>query len=170
MCSAKGHVRFTPKGGYVRRTSRCPLSAKSVILQASNCRRKRRQTNLVGRQMLSPFKDFDSKYRWQVTRDLLPIFSFIEAREDRATVCAEVDSRWIAFVARHRLTEHSEEATLLRQTLAHPLPVLAAVARPPNCCGCVGRKTSRHVAVEWHRPDDIRIARMDADRKAEGRG
>ena len=120
--------------------------------------------------MLSPFKDFDSKYRWQVTRDLLPIFSFIEAREDRATVCAEVDSRWIAFVARHRLTEHSEEATLLRQTLAHPLPVLAAVARPPNCCGCVGRKTSRHVAVEWHRPDGIRIARMDADRKAEGRG
>ena len=29
MCSAKGHVRSTPKSGHVQRTSRCPLSAKS---------------------------------------------------------------------------------------------------------------------------------------------
>ena len=29
MCSAKGHVRFTPKSGHVRCTGRCPLSANS---------------------------------------------------------------------------------------------------------------------------------------------
>ncbi len=29
MCSAKVHVRFTPKSGHVRCTSRCPLSANS---------------------------------------------------------------------------------------------------------------------------------------------
>jgi hypothetical protein len=83
---------------------------------------------IVGRQMLSPFECFDSKYRWQVTGDLLPILTFIKAREHRATVRAEVDSRWIAFVARHRLAEHSKETTLLRQTLAHRLPALAAIA------------------------------------------
>jgi hypothetical protein len=51
--------------------------------------------------MLSLLEYFDSKYRWQVTRDLLPILIFIEAREDRAAACAEVDSRWIASVIRH---------------------------------------------------------------------
>ena len=78
--------------------------------------------------MSSSFEYFDGKYRWQVTRDLLPILTFIEAREDRAAVGAEIDSRRITFVTRHRLTEHSEETTLLRQTLAHRLPALAAVA------------------------------------------
>ena len=29
ICSAKRHVRFTPKSGHVQRTSRCPLCAKS---------------------------------------------------------------------------------------------------------------------------------------------
>ena len=29
ICSAKRHVRFTPKSGHVRCTSRCPLSANS---------------------------------------------------------------------------------------------------------------------------------------------
>ena len=86
------------------------------------------ETNVVDRQMLSPFEDFDSKYRWQMTRDLLPILTFIEACEDRAAVGAKIDSRWIAFVTRHRLTEHSEKTTLLRQTLAHRLPALTAIA------------------------------------------
>ena len=31
MCSAKGHVRFTPKSGHVRCTSPCLLSAKSGL-------------------------------------------------------------------------------------------------------------------------------------------
>ena len=79
-------------------------------------------------RMSSPFKHLDGEYRWQVTGDLLPILTFIEAREDRSTVGAEIDSRWIAFVTRHRLAEHGEETTLLRQTLAHRLPALAAVA------------------------------------------
>ena len=35
MCSAKGHVRFTPKSGHVRRTSRCPLCANSGLMQCS---------------------------------------------------------------------------------------------------------------------------------------
>ena len=86
------------------------------------------ETNAVDRQMSSPFEHLDSKNRWQVTGDLLPTLAFVEAREDRATVCAEIDSRWIAFVTSHRLTEHSEETTLLRQTLAHRLPALPAVA------------------------------------------
>jgi hypothetical protein len=86
------------------------------------------ETNAVERQILSPFEYLDREYRWQVTCDLLPILTFIEAREDRATVCAEIDSRWIAFVTRHRLTEHSEETTILRQTLAHRLPALSAIA------------------------------------------
>ena len=63
-----------------------------------------------------------------MTRDLLPILAFIEAAEDRAAVCAEIETCWIAFVTRHRLAEHGEETTLLRQTLAHRLPALAAVA------------------------------------------
>ena len=29
MCSAKGHVRFTPKSGHVQCTSACPLCANS---------------------------------------------------------------------------------------------------------------------------------------------
>ena len=29
ICSAKGHVRFTPESGHVWRTRSCPLSAKS---------------------------------------------------------------------------------------------------------------------------------------------
>jgi hypothetical protein len=29
MCSAKGHVRFTPESGHVRRKNKCPLSANS---------------------------------------------------------------------------------------------------------------------------------------------
>ena len=29
MCTAKGHVRFTPKSGHVQRISRCPLRARS---------------------------------------------------------------------------------------------------------------------------------------------
>src|ERR1700683_3635367 len=82
----------------------------------------------VDLRVLSLFEHFDSKYRWQVTRDLLPVLTFIEAREDRTTVCAEIDSRWIALVASHRLTEHSEETAVLRQTLAHRVPALAAVA------------------------------------------
>ena len=86
------------------------------------------ETNAVVRQMSSPFEHLDSKNRWQVTGDLLPTLTFVEAREDRAAVCAEIDSRWIAFVTSHRLTEHSEETTLLRQTLAHRLPALPAVA------------------------------------------
>ena len=86
------------------------------------------ETNAVDRQISSPFEHLDSKNRWQVTGDLLPTLTFVEAREDRATVCAEIDSRWIALVTRHRLTEHSEETTLLRQTLAHRLPALPAVA------------------------------------------
>src|SRR5438270_6815075 len=57
-------------------------------------------TNAVDRQLLSPFEYFDSKDRWQVTRDLLPILTFIEAREHRAAVRAEIDSRWIALVTR----------------------------------------------------------------------
>ena len=61
-------------------------------------------------------------------RHRLPILTFIETRKDRATVCAEIDSRRITFVTRHCLTEHSEETTLLRQTLEHRLPALAAVA------------------------------------------
>ena len=86
------------------------------------------KTNAVDRQILSAFEYFDREYRWQVARDLLPILTFIEAREDRATVCAEIDSRWIALVTSHRLTEHSEEAAVLRQTLAHRVPALAGVA------------------------------------------
>ena len=78
--------------------------------------------------MLFPFEYFDSKYRWQVARYLLPIVTFIEAGKDRSTVCAEIDSRRIAFVTRHRLTEHREEATFLRKPLTHRLPALAAVA------------------------------------------
>ena len=77
--------------------------------------------------MLFPFEYFDSKYRWQMTRDLLPILTFIETRKDRATIRAEIDSRRIALVTRHCLSEHGEETALLRQTLAHRLPVLAAV-------------------------------------------
>ena len=86
------------------------------------------KTNAVDRQILSAFEYFDREYRWQVARDLLPILTFIEACEDRATVCPEIDSRWIALVTRHRLTEHSEETAVLRQTLAHRVPALAAVA------------------------------------------
>jgi hypothetical protein len=86
------------------------------------------ETTAVDRQMSSPFEHLDSKNRWQVTGDLLPTLTFVEAREDRATVCAEIDSRWIAFVTSHRLTKHIEETTLLRQTLAHRLPALPAVA------------------------------------------
>ena len=29
VCAAKGHVRFTPESGHVRRNYRCPLWAKS---------------------------------------------------------------------------------------------------------------------------------------------
>ena len=86
------------------------------------------ETNAVDQQMSSPFEHLDSKNRWQVTGDLLPTLTFVEAREDRATVCAEINSRWIAFVTSHRLTEHSEETAFLRQTLAHRVPALAAVA------------------------------------------
>ena len=33
MCSAKGHVRFTPESGHVQCTSPCPLSANSGLMQ-----------------------------------------------------------------------------------------------------------------------------------------
>jgi hypothetical protein len=33
-------------------------------------------------QTSSPFQCFDSKYRWQVTRNLLPMLTFIKTRED----------------------------------------------------------------------------------------
>ena len=59
------------------------------------------ETNAVD-QMSSLFEHLDSKNRWQVTGDLLPTLTFVEAREDRATVCTEIDSRWIAFVTSHR--------------------------------------------------------------------
>ena len=42
------------------------------------------ETNAVDRQMSSPFEHLDSKNRWQVTGDLLPTLTFVEAREDRA--------------------------------------------------------------------------------------
>src|SRR6516165_12762988 len=116
--------------------------------------------------LLASFECFYSKYRWQVARDFLPIFTFIQAREYRTTVCAEIDARRITLVTSHCLTEHSEEAVLLWQTLTHRLPGLAAVARPPDRCGCVERKTSGHVSVEWQRPDGIRNAWMNTDRKA----
>jgi hypothetical protein len=38
--------------------------------------------------LLASFECFYSKYRWQVARDFLPIFTFIQAREYRTTVCA----------------------------------------------------------------------------------
>src|SRR5690348_13603811 len=97
--------------------------------------------------LLTPFECFYSKYSWQVARDFLPIFSFVQAREYRTTVCAEIDAGRITLVTSHCLAEHSEEAALLRQTLTHRLPGVAAVARPPNRCGCVGRKTSGHVSI-----------------------
>src|SRR5215471_17475782 len=96
---------------------------------------------------LASFERFYRKYRWQVARDFLPIFTFIQAREYRTTVCAEIDARRITLVTSHCLTEHSEEAAFLWQTLTHRLPVMATVARPPDRCGCVERKTSSHVSV-----------------------
>ena len=35
MCSAKRHVRFTPKSGHVQCTGRCPLCAKSGLMHCS---------------------------------------------------------------------------------------------------------------------------------------
>jgi hypothetical protein len=97
--------------------------------------------------LLASFECFNSKYRWQVARDFLPIFTFIEAREYRTTVCAEIDARRITVVTSHCLTEHSEEAALLWQTLTHRVPGMATVARPPDRCCCVEWKTSGHVPV-----------------------
>src|SRR5262249_1488421 len=97
--------------------------------------------------LLASFECFYSKYRWQVARDFLPIFTYIQAREYRTTVCAEIDARRITLVTSHCLTKHSEEAALLWQTLTHRLPGMATVARPPDRCGCVEWKTSGHVSV-----------------------
>ena len=35
ICSAKRHVRFTPKSGHLQRTSRCPLCANSGLMHCS---------------------------------------------------------------------------------------------------------------------------------------
>src|SRR5262249_41127032 len=93
------------------------------------------------------FERFNRKYRRQVARDFLPIFTFIQAREYRTTIRAEIDARRITLVTSHCLTEHSEEAALLWQTLTHRLPGMATVARPPDRCCCVDGKASGHVPV-----------------------
>src|SRR5262249_1151744 len=98
-----------------------PFSMCVQILRGCNCQ-----------ALLASFECFYSKYRWQVARDFLPIFTFIQAREYRTTVCAEIDARRITLVTSHCLTEHSEEAALLWQTLTHRLPGMATVARPPD--------------------------------------
>ena len=54
--------------------------------------------------LLASFECFYRKYRWQVARDFLPIFTFIQAREYRTTVRAEIDARRITLVTSHCLT------------------------------------------------------------------
>ncbi len=92
---------------------------------------------------LSLFDRFDSKDRRQMTRNLLPGLAFVDTAEDRAAVGAEINSRRIATVTRHGLTQNGEEAALLRQALPHRLPALAAVARSPHRRGGVGRESVR---------------------------
>src|SRR5581483_584902 len=98
-----------------------------------------------------------------------PRLAFVDAAEYRAAIGAEINSRRVALVAGHRLTENGEEAALLRQAVPHRLPALAAVARSPDRRGGVGRKAAGRIAVQRQRPDGVRIARMNADGKAEGR-
>src|SRR4051812_19157047 len=79
-----------------------------------------------------PIEHFDGQDRRQMPRDLLPVVAFIDAGEHRAAVGAEIDSSRFALVTGHRLAEHREETALLRQTLTHRLPALAAVAGAPH--------------------------------------
>src|SRR5215813_7819478 len=129
--SPRNQVRFVPKGDIAGSVGRYLPRLSDVNCQA----------------LLASFECFYSKYRWQVARDFLPIFTFIQTREYRTTVCAEIDACRITLVTSHCLTEHSEEAALLWQTLTHRLPGMAAVARPPDRCGRVEWKTSGHVSV-----------------------
>ena len=53
MCSAKGHVRFTPESGHVRCKQECPLSAKSghrkIFDRYSSHPKKRIRRGYIGR-------------------------------------------------------------------------------------------------------------------------
>src|SRR5207244_1960175 len=87
-------------------------------------------------------------------------------REELTRARPEVEPRRVVPVDRHRRAEHAEMRVLLGQAARELLPLLATVARAPDC-----RLPVRHAArVPWIEGDDVErvaVVRVHRGREAE---
>src|SRR5690606_24557055 len=113
---------------------------------------------------------FDRRDRRQVLGDAGPTVAFVIGCEECTAGRAEIDTRRLHAVGRHRLAQYAEEGVLLREAFAHVLPGLAAVARTPHGRLGVGHEAAMDVAIERQQIERRRIARVNCRWEAEAGG